>query len=304
MKFGKLADISQVDFSLPGEPAANEKIMQQFQAPKEQCLLIGCTGWSMKEWVGKLYPPKVKTSEYLFYYSRQFSTIELNTTHYRIPNAATIHNWYHQSAADFRFCPKMPQSISHHRQLGIGTDYIQLFTDSISGLQEKLGVVFMQVPPYFDSSRIPLCLDFLKHWPAEIPLALEFRHESWFEPSAHVEDFFNLLATKQIGLVITDVAGRRDVLHMRITSPKVLLRFVGNGLVPSDFTRIEEWVDRWKVWYQQGIHELYCFAHEPDNILAPELGAYISEKSVILRDIKQRGPKFYEDPTKQQMTLF
>ena len=304
MKFGKLANIEGVNFDLPVDPPNNEVLLSPLVEQQKLNFYIGCTGWSMKEWVGKVYPPKSKTKDFLYHYSRQFNTIELNTTHYRIPTPSTIKNWFDQSAADFRFCPKVPQSISHHRQIGIGTGYIEAFCDSIIGLDEKLGVCFMQMPPYFDTKRISLLNHFLEKWPSNIPLAIEFRHESWFNQSQDAMHLFDQLANKNVGLVITDVAGRRDVLHMRITSPWVLLRFVGNGLVPSDYSRIDEWVLRWQQWFDQGLEELYCFGHEPDNILAPELVSYISKKAVNLQQLDSRGPKFYQDQTNSQISLF
>ena len=41
-------------------------------------IYIGCTGWSMKEWVGKVYPPKTPAKDYLKHYAKQFNTIECN----------------------------------------------------------------------------------------------------------------------------------------------------------------------------------------------------------------------------------
>ena len=117
MEFGKLPDISQVDFRLPADPPGNAEILRNFpvrnphfvipvgnlipnpQSPIRnpkvsgqvpQSLYVGATGWSVKEWVGKIYPKGTKTTEYLRHYSRQFNTIELNTTHYRIPDSFTV----------------------------------------------------------------------------------------------------------------------------------------------------------------------------------------------------------------------
>ncbi len=53
-----------------------------------------------------------------------------------------------------------------------------------------------------------------------------------------------------------------------------MVRFVGNGLHPSDFSRIEEWATRLKSWFENGLQEVYFFTHEPDNLLAPELTAF------------------------------
>ena len=78
------------------------------------------------------------------------------------------------------------------------------------------------------------------------------------------------LAARSVAAVITDVAGRRDVLHGYITAPRSMVRFVGNGLIDSDYQRLEEWVFKLSDW---NLTENYFFPHQPDNILAPEAAA-------------------------------
>lgn len=305
MKFGKLADISQVDFTLPPDPAGNKKVLQALDAPEGlPTCFIGCTGWSMPEWIGKVYPKGAKSKDFLKYYSQQFNTIEFNTTHYRIPNFSTVEKWYNESAPGFKFCPKIPQTISHSRDLGGNNDSLERFTDVILGLQEKLGACFVQFPPYFGHDRLGLLENFLQRWPRSIDLAVEVRHESWFETETKRRDLFNLLFRYGAGTVITDVAGRRDVLHMALTNGIAMVRFVGNGLHPTDYERIDRWVDRLNDWFRQGLHEVFFFTHEPDNILAPELARYLYEQIGVNDAIKTRGPSFPDEPEGEQMSLF
>lgn len=307
MKFGKLKNIEKVDFSLPEDPEANSRILKKYNLKTGQLqLYMGCTGWSMKEWVGKVYPSNTKTKDFLRAYGQQFNSIELNTTHYRIPTAETILKWKNETPPDFKFCPKIPQSISHSRNLGIGSEQLLLFCESIQELKEKLGCCFMQLPPYFDAGRLGLLEKFLQHFPNHIPLAVELRHESWFNDSDRQAALFEVLEKYHITPVITDVAGRRDVLHMRLTTPTAMVRFVGNGLHPTDYTRIDAWIARIRTWQREGLVTIYFFPHEPDNIQAPELAAYILKKLSDFTDIKVRGPQL-EDPDQQegqQMSLF
>ncbi|MCO6476580.1 MAG: DUF72 domain-containing protein [Phaeodactylibacter sp.] len=307
MKFGKLPDISGVDFRLPPDAPSTGPLLSGLpQREGRPLLFIGCTGWSMKEWVGKVYPRGAKAKDYLQAYSRQFNTIELNTTHYRIPDAHTIEKWYRESLPDFRFCPKIPQSISHSQNLGLGTGLIPSFSEAILGLQEKLGCCFMQMPPYFDIRRLPQLEKFLKAFPKEIPLAVELRHESWFDEPKNGEAVFSLLQAHNIATVITDVAGRRDVLHMRLTNGTAMVRFVGNGLHPTDYSRIDAWMERLSTWFNQGLREVYFFPHEPDNLLAPELAAYVLEKArEKAPTAATRGPSLIkEEGQGEQMSLF
>ncbi|MDX1943060.1 MAG: DUF72 domain-containing protein, partial [Saprospiraceae bacterium] len=155
MKFGKLPDISNVDFTLPADPPETKEFLKRhFRSHDKLHVYIGGTGWSMKEWVGTVYPAGIKSKDYLKYYTQQFNTIELNTTHYRIPTIETVEKWYAEATPDFKFCPKIPQTISHSANLGIGSGQIGLFCDAISHLKEKMGCCFMQLPPYFGENRI------------------------------------------------------------------------------------------------------------------------------------------------------
>ena len=181
MKFGKLQDISKVDFSLPIDDIANEAVFERLSTSETANIYIGCTGWSMKEWVGRVYPKGTKAKNYLLHYGKQFNTIELNTTHYRIPTFDVVQKWYTETPADFRFCPKIPQSISHRNDMGLRDGTLQLFCESIIGLKEKLACCFMQMPPYFEVKDLPRLRLFLDNFPKEISLAVELRHESWFE---------------------------------------------------------------------------------------------------------------------------
>lgn len=305
MKFGKLQDIEHVDFKLPADHSATLPMLQQQEKAKQLQFYIGCTGWSMKEWVGKVYPTGTKTADFLKRYAAQFNTIELNTTHYRIPTPSTIEKWYAESAPDFKFCPKVPQTISHSRNLGMGTGKILAFCEAIQALNEKLGCCFMQLPPYFGKDRLDLLQQFLERFPSNIPLAIEFRHESWFRNLNKGADLFQLLEDQHKSIVITDVAGRRDVLHMRLTHPRAMVRFVGNALHPSDYSRIDAWVDRINQWFSSGLQEIYFFPHEPDNLLAPDLAAYLLGKLKSYDHIAVRGPKIpVEQDSGQQMSLF
>jgi len=81
-----------------------------------------------------------------------------------------------------------------------------------------------------------------------------------------------------ISPVITDVAGRRDVLHQRLTTDTVLIRWVGNALHSTDYERIDAWVARLETWFDAGLQQVFFFPHEPDNLLAPDIAAYFIRK--------------------------
>ncbi len=302
MKFGKTDNLSGIDFSLPTEPERNRLILDNLPArnspPK---IFIGATGWGMKEWIGKWYPKGTKQKDFLKAYGKQFNTIELNTTHYRIPNISLTEKWKSETPEDFVFCPKIPQTISHSREMGLNTDRIEIFSREIKNLEEKLGCCFLQMPPYFKSDRIAVLERFLSEWDNGIPLAIEIRHEDWFQNKKEFQQWILLLEKYNISTVITDVAGRRDVLHMGLTTDIAMIRFVGNGLIPSDFSRIDEWVEKLSHWFENNLKTVYFFTHEPDNILAPDLAVYLADKlKEKIPHAQVRGPRNIE----QQISLF
>ncbi|MCB0636998.1 MAG: DUF72 domain-containing protein [Lewinella sp.] len=308
MKFGKLADISGVDFSLPPDPPANGRFWTEL--PRDpggrMTVYTGCTGWSMAEWVGKWYPAGTKSKSFLTAYGRQFNTIELNTTHYRIPAATTIEQWTMSVPRDFRFCPKIPQRISHDGNLGLPGDQLPLFWEALARFGDQLGACFLQLPPYFDTSRREILDHFLQQWPREFPLAVELRHPSWFASAEQVDNLARLLYLHGAGALITGVAGRRDVLHLLVTAPFAMVRFVGNGLDPTDYERIDQWCRHLGDWQAKGLRTVFFFPHEPDNLLAPELTAYFSAQLQQQAGIHTRGPAPVNSPEPggEQMSLF
>jgi hypothetical protein len=96
----------------------------------------------------------------------------------------------------------------------------------------------------------------------------------------------------KIGAVITDTAGRRDCAHMYVTVPKTFIRFVGNSLHPSDYKRIDKWVERMKSWLDGGMKELYFFMHMHDEATSPELTVYLSKKLNKACGLDLPVPKF------------
>ena len=302
MKFGAAPDPTAVDYQLPIDPLANRARLDRYELgptegrPKSY---LGATGWSMKEWVGRWYPKGTKPTEYLREYGKQFNTIELNTTHYRIPNADLVRRWVEAVPADFRFCPKLPQHISHRADFGLQAGHLTAFVAALDGMGEKMGCAFAQLPPHFDASRLDRLNVLLDRWPRLLPLAVEVRHESWFADPFATEALMDALAARGVAAVITDVSGRRDVLHGYVTAPRTMVRFVGNGLIDSDYSRLTEWAAKLRDW---NLPETYFFPHEPENVLAPDASAWLAKHLVEQHVADTRGP--VDVSTLGQQSLF
>lgn len=300
MKFGKLTDISEVDFSLPEDHPQTLKVLSQFsyeQAP----VYFGCPAWGCKDWVGKIYPPKTKAADYLSFYAKQFNTIELNTTHYRIPSEEIVDRWVEKVNDGFKFCPKIPQSISHFGGLLKNTDgLVDQFALAINQMGEHLGICFMQLPPNFSPKQSEVLIAFIERFP--LPLSIEFRHADWFLGRESAEKVFDVMQKHGVATVITDVAGRRDVCHARLTSPVAVIRFVGNDLHPTDFSRLDLWMNRLDTWRKLGLKEVFFFLHEPDDVHCPELTQKFIEKANTKMNLGLKKLRFYNQEV--QGTLF
>jgi uncharacterized protein YecE (DUF72 family) len=281
MDFGHLHDVRAVNFALPPLTERSQRWLAGTARAGGLRVHIGCPIWAQKEWVGSVYPRGAKASDFLALYSAQFDCIELNPTHYQMPDEATIRRWRETTATGFRFCPKFLQSVSHAPDLRHVLPEARLFVERIARLEGKLGLSFFQLPPHFSLARLPELRMFLQSLACPLPLALEFRHPTFFDGQGSlVAPVLDCLESLGLATVITDVAGRRDVSHQSLTSSRAMLRFVGNagkgghpGLHPSDLTRLDDWAARIAEWSQAGLADLYFMAHEPDNVLAPELVA-------------------------------
>lgn len=276
MDFGKVENVEKIDFSMPQDHPHNKQLFASLEAVHQPKVYIGCPAWADKSFVEKIYPAQAKNNEYLTYYSKNFSTIEFNSTYYAIPKKETILGWKERAVPGFKFCPKVPSEISHDKQMVRAAKITQLFADAVSLWEEYLGICFLVLPPSFTPNRSNTLLDYIAHFP--LPLAIEFRHPQWFQNTAIVANTFHQLQNNQVATVITDVAGRRDVLHQRVTSSTVVIRFVGNDLHASDYKRLDDWVQRIHYWTKNGVENIYFFVHQPQSALAIDASIYFVNK--------------------------
>jgi uncharacterized protein YecE (DUF72 family) len=301
MDFGKLSiyDLEKTDLRLNPDNPFNEKIWQP--STKQPIIKVGCPVWSNKDWNGKIYPHSAKTQDFLKLYSDQFNTIELNVTHYQIPNDETIERWKTETSPNFTFCPKFPQIISHDKNLQNTESLTHEFCSQILKFGHKLGMPFLQLAPYFTPKHFSILEKYLRQLPDNLKIAIEFRHEDWFKDGRIWQETLMMLNALGHATVITDVAGRRDVVHQSLSVSKAVIRWIGNDH-PSDYQRIDEWIQRLKYWFEQGLGELWLFVHTTENINAPEMATYWIQQLNLHGNLKIIEPKFL--PKVEQLSLF
>jgi uncharacterized protein YecE (DUF72 family) len=300
MEFGRLpeSELDKVEFSLPKEPAFNKEVLPGKKA-KDPKVYVGCAKWGRTEWVGKIYPPKTKEKDFLEHYVKHYNCIELNATHYKLYGETGIAKWAAKAAGkDFKFCPKMYQGVTHRGSL-LGKQFqTNEFFRGIVAFKEQLGPVFVQLSDAFSPKRKEEVYTYLRSLPTDMQFFLEVRHPDWFAKKEIWEELTGTLRDINMGIVITDTAGRRDCAHMYLTLPKAFIRYVGNSLHPTDYTRIDEWIGRMKYWLGKGMEELYFFMHMHDEATSPELTVYLVDEMNKACKLNLIKPQFINPPQK------
>lgn len=142
---------------------------------------IGTMGFGFKDWQGVFYPKGLMPKKFLGYYSRIFNSVEIDSTFYGTPEFFTVNDWKNHTQENFKISVKVPREITHLAGL-IGVNYeMGRFIESIQTLEDKLGVVLIQFPPDFNSSKIDVLAEFIARLPDGIRYAVEIRHISWFK---------------------------------------------------------------------------------------------------------------------------
>ncbi|MES2513845.1 MAG: DUF72 domain-containing protein [Bacteroidota bacterium] len=301
MEFGKIPDFEKTNFTLPQDTPGTLKVLGGIKS--EKCVVyVGCPIWAEPGFIGKIYPKGTKPKDKLKYYSKQFNSIELNISHYKPIDKETVEHWTDITESDFKFFPKVTNSISHTPLLKYNIGMMKEFLDIQHHFKQKLGMPFLQLPPTYDSSKIDDLLDFCD----EVALsrcAIELRHESWFTDETVLKRICNYFYKNNLTFLITDTAGRRDVVHQRLTTKTAFIRFVANDLHPTDYVRMDDWISRLKHWIDNGLEEIFFFVHTPSHLIMPELVIYFITEFNKRTGMNLRLPKIIT-PNNEIQTLF
>lgn len=278
MEFGHVYEaIEHIDFSLPPDSAGTKRTLAGVGPVGELQVFVGAPKWGEKGWIGKIYPKKTPDNTLLSFYSKSFNTVEFGPTFYNIYSADELTRWVSQvtDAPGFKFCPKFPQNITHIRRLANAEEQTAKFYQSLTGFGNHLGPLLLQLGDKFPPKSFPQLKAYLASLPPSIKVSVEVRHKDWFGDEATRNNLFKLLRELNIGTVISDTSGRRDCVHMELTTNEAVIRFVGNDLAPSDYTRMDEWVDRLKAWKAMGLKTVWFFMHQNDEKFVPEACDYL-----------------------------
>ena len=164
---------------------------------------IGTQGWNYEGWLGAFYPRGTRASDYLDLYVKVFDTVEIDSSFYAIPSAASIQSWYKRAPQGFTYSLKLPQEITHHNRLQNSEELLARFCERVRGLQEKLALILIQMPPDFSPRSLPALEKFLPLVPDDLRFAIEFRDQHWLLDDVG-EYLLEILKANRVALALID----------------------------------------------------------------------------------------------------
>jgi uncharacterized protein YecE (DUF72 family) len=288
---------------------------------------LGCAVWAYKGWVGDFYPKGSRSTEFLQLYSDRLATVEVNSTFYVLPDLQTVERWAKDTPANFKFCPKFPKQLTHNGLLLPYLDQALHFLNLMSGFGDRLGVLFVQLPPSYSPANFADLENFLRALPTKnYQIALEVRHGDWFK-SPHCDRLNTLLQNLGVGRVLLDSRPIYDLplgneidpalsipvqqerrkpnlpLQPIVTAPVSIVRFISHPDRDLNIRFWQEWVTYLQDWLANET-QVYFFVHCPIEERSPHNAKYFQE---MLEKANVPVPALpWNDltPPPQQLTLF
>lgn len=185
-------------------------------------VLVGCSGWSYDDWVGRFYPVELskRKGDWFAYYADHFRTVEINSTFYRAPNEFMVRSWAKKAEGrGFEYSVKMPQLVTHESMVKLEAERAAEQASSFERICVKplaeagsLGAVLLQLSPYFKNEPQTLevlkkVLDAVDH--SQFDYAAEFRHRSWLDEGGRelVPEALEVLRERNVANVLIDGPG-------------------------------------------------------------------------------------------------
>ena len=210
---------------------------------ERKAAFIGCAGWSLPAASQAAFGPG---ATHLQRYASRLNACEINSSFHRPHRRETYTRWAEGVPAAFRFCVKLPRTITHERKLIGCEELIDEFMEQAGGLGQRLGCLLVQLPPSlaFDAAA---ATDFFaalrRRWTGSI--AAEPRHASWFDAAAD-----QFLAAQGVARVLADPVrhatgalpgGRPDLVYLRLHgSPRMYYSAYEAPLVAALARRIAQ----------------------------------------------------------------
>jgi len=228
---------------------------------------VGTCGWAYAHWRGPFYPHGLPTSEWLGFYAQRFASVEIDSTFYRLPSEEAIQRWLALAPEGFNYAVKMNRRVTHLRRLRGAEEATRSFVARVAPLDRALGAYLVQLPPGL-TRDVPLLDGFLASLQAAqaaapgpaaaAPVAVEFRHPSWFD-----DDVYGVLRDHHAAFCISDLGGRlwplvatARLVYVRLHGPE--RRYAGS----YGDEALAVWAERCRAWAAAGRHVRVYFDND------------------------------------------
>jgi uncharacterized protein YecE (DUF72 family) len=243
---------------------------------------IGTSGWHYKHWIGRYYPQDLKPANMLAHYVRDFDTVELNNTFYRLPLESAFDTWRESAPPGFVFAVKGSRFLTHMIKLKDPERGLTNFIPRAERLRSKLGPILWQLPP-----RWNLNLERLEEFLAKLPrrhrYAFELRNETWM-----TEEVFALLRRYNAAFCMYELAGYHTPFE--ITADWTYVRLHG----PTQFkyqgsysdAQLAAWAERIREW-SRTLDAIYVYFDNDDS--AHAVRNALTLKRLVAQKVRRRA---------------
>ena len=214
-------------------------------------LLAGASGFSFESWRPGFYPAGTRSSEFLGLYAERLSTVELNTTFYRLPQAPQLERWAASVPDGFRFAVKAPRRISVWGRI----EEAPAFCERVRALGDRLGPLLVRL--HDDRKRDDgLLRALLEGLDDDLWVAFDLRHPSL----DGAEEVFEGRAAVRVNQMEAAAPFR----YLRLREP------------PYDDAALRAWAERLAPLVDEGI-AVHCYFRHEDEPTAPTYAARLLE---------------------------
>jgi uncharacterized protein YecE (DUF72 family) len=188
------------------------------------------------------YPKGTTAAHYLSHLAGEFPIVEVDSTFYHAPSPKVVEGWRVKTPPRFAFSLKVPQSITHEKQLLDCRAEVDGFLGAARLLGEKLACCLLQFG-YFNRkafASVDAFLErlqpFLDFWPPDVPVALEIRNKAWVTAK-----LLDCLRARHVVLALTDQAWMPSPLSLMeqldvVTGSFGYVRLLGDRKAVDDLT--------------------------------------------------------------------
>ncbi|MDA3039060.1 MAG: DUF72 domain-containing protein [Actinomycetota bacterium] len=258
-------------------------------------LHVGCAMWAHKGWLGKWFPGDTSAGSELSAYATWCTGVEGNTSFYAVPSEQASARWVEQVPPDFRFCFKLPRTITHDRRLQNAEGELADFLLRLEPMAPLLGPIQIQLPASLGPDSLPQLRSFLGRLPTSFDWAVEVRHLDFFVGGSAERPFDDLLASPGVNRVVLDSrtlfavapittpehdawkAKPRVPVRPVATASQPLVRLIGRTDTDGSLDDWAPWYPKIAEWISRGLRP-HVFAHTPDNLEAPRLARSVWER--------------------------